>query len=52
MDDRALNLTETEQTLPGKRAIIESVNDELKNIYKLQHTRLRSLNGLSVYNLS
>ena len=39
------NLTETEQILLRKRAIIESVNDELKNICKLQHTRHRSING-------
>jgi hypothetical protein len=39
------NLTETEQILLRKRAIIESVNDELKNICKLQHTRHRSVNG-------
>ncbi len=25
-----------------KRAIIETVNDELKNIYNLEHTRYRS----------
>lgn len=39
------NLTETEQILLRKRAIIETVNDELKNICKLQHTRHRSVNG-------
>ena len=39
------NLTETEQILLRKRAIIESVNDELKNMCKLQHTRHRSING-------
>jgi len=39
------NLTETEQILLRKRAVIESVNDELKNICKLQHTRHRSVNG-------
>jgi len=39
------NLTETEQILLRKRAVIESVNDELKNISKLQHTRHRSVNG-------
>jgi hypothetical protein len=32
------NLTETEQILLRKRAVIETVNDELKNICKLQHT--------------
>jgi len=39
------NLTETEQILLRKRAVIESVNDELKTICKLQHTRHRSING-------
>lgn len=39
------NLSETEQILLRKRAVIESVNDELKNICKLQHTRHRSVNG-------
>ena len=39
------NLTETEQILLGKRAVIESVNDELKNICKLPHTRHRSVNN-------
>jgi hypothetical protein len=39
------NLTETEQILLRKRAVIESVNDELKNICKLKHTRHRSLSG-------
>jgi hypothetical protein len=33
------NLTETEQILLRKRAVIESVNDELKNIRQLQHTK-------------
>ncbi len=39
------NLSKTEQILLRKRAIIESVNDELKNICKLQHTRHRSIGG-------
>lgn len=39
------NLIATEQILLRKRATIESVNDELKNICKLQHTRHRSVNG-------
>ena len=39
------NLTETEQILLRKRAVIETVNDELKNICKLQHTRHRSVSG-------
>jgi hypothetical protein len=40
---KAQNLSQTEKKLFRKRAIIECVNDELKNICKLQHTRYRSL---------
>lgn len=39
------DLTATDKILLRKRAIIESVNDELKNICQLQHTRHRSING-------
>ena len=39
------SLTATDKILLRKRAIIESVNDELKNICQLQHTRHRSING-------
>ncbi|MFM8744752.1 MAG: transposase [Cytophagales bacterium] len=28
-----------------KRSVIETVNDELKNICQLEHTRYRSING-------
>lgn len=38
-----LNLSQSDKILLRKRAIIESVNDELKNICKIQHTRHRSL---------
>lgn len=38
-----VNLSQTDRILLRKRAIIESVNDELKNICKIQHTRHRSL---------
>lgn len=31
-----------------KRALVESVNDELKNICKLEHTRHRSVKGFLV----
>jgi len=39
------NLSIMESILLRKRAIIESVNDELKNICHLQHTRHRSISG-------
>lgn len=45
---KAPNLTESEKILLRKRAIIECVNDELKNICKLQHTRHRSLNNFLI----
>jgi len=38
-----VNLSQSDRILLRKRAIIESVNDELKNICKIQHTRHRSL---------
>src|SRR3569833_1439288 len=40
-----LNITQTDRIMLRKRAIIECVNDELKNICKLQHTRHRSVNN-------
>lgn len=45
------NLSGTDAILLGKRALIESVNDELKNIYKVEHTGHRSVKGFLV-NLS
>jgi len=39
------SLSATDKILLRKRAIIESVNDELKNICQLQHTRHLSING-------
>lgn len=39
------SLSATDKILLRKRAVIESVNDELKNICQLQHTRHRSING-------
>lgn len=45
---KAQNLSQTEKILLRKRAIIECVNDELKNICKLQHTRHRSLNNFLI----
>jgi hypothetical protein len=42
---KSMNLSDTDRILLRKRAVIESVNDELKNICSLQHTRHRSLQG-------
>ena len=42
------NLTQTDKILLRKRAIIESVNDELKNIAKIEHSRHRSVNGFLI----
>lgn len=42
---KKMNLSDTDKILLRKRAVIESVNDELKNICCLQHTRHRSLQG-------
>lgn len=39
------NISQADKIMLRKRAIIESVNDELKNICKLQHTRHRSINN-------
>lgn len=43
-----VNLSQTDRILLRKRALIESVNDELKNICKLQHTRHRSLGNFLI----
>lgn len=42
---KGMNISQTDKILLRKRAIIECVNDELKNICKLQHTRHRSVNN-------
>jgi len=42
------NLSDIDAILLGKRALIESVNDELKNICKVEHTRHRSVKGFLV----
>ncbi len=39
------NIPQADKIMLRKRAIIECVNDELKNICKLQHTRHRSVNN-------
>ena len=42
------SITPTEKILLRKRAIIECVNDQLKNICKIEHTRHRSVNGFLI----
>lgn len=42
------NLSQTDKILLRKRAIIECVNDSLKNICKLQHTRHRSISNFLI----
>lgn len=39
------DISQADMIMLRKRAIIECVNDELKNICKLQHTRHRSVNN-------
>jgi len=41
-------LSDEEEILLRKRSIIETVNDELKNICQVEHTRHRSLLDLSL----
>ena len=42
------NLSDVDAILPRKRALVESVNDELKNICKIEHTGHRSVKGFLV----
>jgi hypothetical protein len=42
---KKMNLSDTDKILLRKRALIETVNDELKNICSIQHTRHRSFQG-------
>ena len=42
------NLSDTDKILLRKRSLIESVNDELKNICSIEHTRHRSLHGFLI----
>lgn len=42
------NLSDIDAILLRKRALVESVNDELKNIYKIEHTRNHSVKGFLV----
>jgi DDE family transposase len=46
------NLSQTEKILLRRRVIIESVNDELKNIAKVEHSRLRSVVGFFINTIS
>ena len=36
-----------DKILLRKRAIIETVNDELKNVCEIEHTRYRSIDGFA-----
>jgi len=45
-------LSNEERILLRKRSVIETVNDELKNICQLEHTRHRSINGFLLNTLS
>lgn len=42
------NLSDTDRILLRKRALIESVNDELKNICNIEHTRHRAPKGFVI----
>lgn len=42
---KKMNISDTDKILLRKRALIETVNDELKNICSIQHTRHRSFQG-------
>ena len=39
------NISDTDKILLRKRALVESVNDELKNICNVEHTRHRTMTG-------
>lgn len=45
-------LSNEEKLLLRKRSIIETVNDELKNICNIEHTRHRSINGFLLNTMS
>ena len=42
------NISDTDKILLRKRAIVESVNDELKNVCNIEHTRHRAMKGFLV----
>ena len=41
-------LSNEEKLLLRKRSVIETVNDELKNICQIEHTRHRSISGFLI----
>ena len=43
-----VNISTTDRILLRKRSIIETINDELKNLCKLEHTRHRSINNFLI----
>ena len=45
---KAKPLSDVEKVLLRKRAIIETVNDELKNICQVEHTRHRSIDNFLI----
>lgn len=45
---KGINISQEDKILLRKRAIIECVNDELKNMCNLQHTRHRSINNFLI----
>ena len=45
---KTTHLSQSDKSLLPKRAIIESVNDELKNICKIQHTRHRAVGNFLI----
>jgi hypothetical protein len=47
-----INISQQDRILLRKRALIECVNDELKNICKLQHTRHRCVNNFLINTIS
>jgi len=49
---RAQVLRATDKLLLRKRALIESVNDELKNVCQIEHTRHRSPSNFLVHLLA
>lgn len=40
-----MNLSDRDKILHRKLSLIESVNDQLRNIYSIQHIRNRSIEG-------
>ena len=45
---KEFNISQEDKIMLRKRAIIECVNDELKNICKIQHTRHRAINNFLI----